>query len=284
MFPRAILRLILPAALLAAFLAPAIPHAEAQTGASINVFPTAGLVTNENGGTVTFFIVLGSRPENPVDISVSSSDSTEGSVTPAEAHLTPGNWDTPFEITVTGVADGVEDGDVAYSIITAPATSKDPAFDGVNPENVSVTNLDDAKPLAQDDTAETDEDVAVTIPILDNDSELIDTPLTVAITSPPANGNATLNTSNQVVYTPSADYFGGDNLGYTVCDIDSDCDNAQVDITMQAINDPPQAQDDAASTMVNIAQTIDVLANDSDVDGDSVRLATFLRPPARVAR
>jgi VCBS repeat-containing protein len=60
-----------------------------------------------------------------------------------------------------------------------------------------------------------------------------------------------------------------------VCDTDGDCDNAQVNITVQAVNDPPQALDDAASTLVNVAQAIDVLANDSDVEGQPVRLADF---------
>jgi hypothetical protein len=275
MFSRAILRLVLPVALLVASLAPITHRAAAQTGASIEVFPTTGLVTNENGGTATFFVVLGSRPENPVDFAVFSSDLTEGHVSPNGAHLTPGNWDTPVEFTVTGVADGVDDGDVDYLIITTPAISNDPAYSGLNPDNVSVTNQDDAKPSAQDDIAETQEEEMVTIPILDNDSGLSDTPLVVALNSSPAHGDAAIDASNQVAYTPEVEFSGGDNFGYTVCDTDGDCDNAQVDITVQAVNDPPQALDDAASTLVNVVQTIDVLANDSDVEGEPVRLEDF---------
>lgn len=275
MLSRAILRQVLPVVLLAVSLAPTFPHAAAQTGATIDVFPTAGLITDENGGTATFYIVLGARPENPVDVAVSSSDPTEGIVTPGVAHLTPGNWNIPFQLTVTGVADGIDDGDVAYSIITAPAVSNDPAYNGVDPEDVSAINYNDAKPLAQDDTAETDEDLAVAIPVLDNDSGLNDTPLLVAIFSSPAHGGAAIDASNQVVYTPAADYAGGDIFGYTVCDADGDCDNGEVAITVLPLNDPPNAQDDAASTQTNEAQAIDVLANDSDVEGEPVRLADF---------
>ena len=275
MLSRAILRQILPVVLLAISLAPTFPHAAAQTDATIDVFPTAGLITDENGGTATFYIVLSARPKNPVDIAVSSSDPTEGIVTPGVAHLTPGNWDIPFELIVTGVADDIADGDIDYSINTAPAVSSDPGYNGVDPEDVSVTNSDDAKPFAQDDTAETDEDVVVTIPVLNNDSGLNDTPLVVAIYSSPAHGEALTDASNQVIYTPATDYAGSYVFGYTVCDADGDCDNGEVAITVLPLNDPPNALDDAASTQANEAQAIDVLANDSDVEGEPVRLADF---------
>ena len=45
-------------------------------------------------------------------------------------------------VTVTGVDDAVVDGDVAYTIVTAAATSTDPTYTGVNAADVAVTNTD----------------------------------------------------------------------------------------------------------------------------------------------
>ena len=45
-------------------------------------------------------------------------------------------------VTVTGVDDAVDDGDVAYTIVTAPAASADATYNGVNAADVAVTNTD----------------------------------------------------------------------------------------------------------------------------------------------
>ena len=46
-------------------------------------------------------------------------------------------------VTVTGVDDSVDDGDVDYHIVTARATSSDTKYNDVGPSDVSVTNTDD---------------------------------------------------------------------------------------------------------------------------------------------
>ena len=85
----------------------------------------SGLTTTEAGGTATFTIVLASQPTADVTIALSSSDPTEGTVSPASVgftgvvKFTGANWNTPLTITVTGVDDVVDDGDVAYTIVTA---------------------------------------------------------------------------------------------------------------------------------------------------------------------
>ena len=52
-------------------------------------------------------------------------------------------WHEDHPVTVTGVDDDVDDGDVAYSIVTAAATSSDSNYNGINASDVSVTNTDD---------------------------------------------------------------------------------------------------------------------------------------------
>src|SRR6202008_4092030 len=62
---------------------------------------------------------------------------------PASLTFTAGNWNVPQTVTVTGVNDDVDDGDIAYTIVTAAATSGDGNYNGMNPANVAVTNTDD---------------------------------------------------------------------------------------------------------------------------------------------
>ena len=52
------------------------------TTAGITVSPTSGLVTTEAGGTATFTVVLTSQPTADVTIGLTSSDTTEGTVSP----------------------------------------------------------------------------------------------------------------------------------------------------------------------------------------------------------
>src|SRR2546429_373872 len=110
--------------------------------AGIAVSPTSGLTTTEGGGTATFTVALTSQPTANVTIGLSSSDLTEGTVAPASVTFTPANWNTAQTVTVTGVDDFVVDGDVAYTIVTAAATSTDAGYNGMNAADVAVTNMD----------------------------------------------------------------------------------------------------------------------------------------------
>jgi len=112
----------------------------------VTVSPTSGLVTTEAGGTATFTIALDAAPLANVTIGLASSDSSEGLVSPADLTFTPANWSEPQTVTITGVDDAVADGDAGYIIITAAAISDDEAYHGLDPDDVSVTNLDDDWP------------------------------------------------------------------------------------------------------------------------------------------
>ena len=115
---------------------------EPPPAAGITVTPTSGLVTTEAGGSANFSIVLNTQPSANVSIGLSSSDTSEGTVAPTSVTFTNGNWNTPQTVTVTGVDDALVDGDIAYNIITAPATSGDGDYSGLNPADVSAINSD----------------------------------------------------------------------------------------------------------------------------------------------
>ena len=104
--------------------------------------PISGLVTTESGGQDSFTVVLTSQPLHNVTLGLSSSDSSEGSLSSTSLVFTAANWDSPKTVTVTGQDDDIDDGDKAYSIITAESASADSLY-RINPDDISVTNTDD---------------------------------------------------------------------------------------------------------------------------------------------
>ncbi len=113
---------------------------------AVTVSPTAGLITTEAGGVANFTMVLGCEPGAAVTLSVSSGDSTEGVVLPSSVTFTTADWETPKTFTVTGQDDVTTDGDLVYSIVTAPGTSTSPGYQGLDPDDVELTNTDDDFP------------------------------------------------------------------------------------------------------------------------------------------
>ena len=113
--------------------------------ALISVFPTDGLFVSELLDSDELSIVLTAQPTAPVTIALSSSDATEGTIFPTNitsVTFTPLDWGVPQTVTVRGVDDPDPDGNITFSIVTAAATSLDPAYDGVDAPDVPVTNFD----------------------------------------------------------------------------------------------------------------------------------------------
>jgi sugar lactone lactonase YvrE len=113
----------------------------------ITVDAPAELTTTEVGGETAFAVVLDCEPTDDVTIAVSSSDMTEGTVSPTSLTFTADDWDTPQTVTVTGVDDYMADGDVPYTVTIAAAVSNDTDYDGLDADDLSVTNEDAVTPV-----------------------------------------------------------------------------------------------------------------------------------------
>src|SRR3989338_4546390 len=99
--------------------------------------------TTEAGVTATFTVVLNSEPTGIVTTTVHSNDTTEGTINTSTLVFDAASWNLARTVTVTGIDDSVDDGDIAFSIILDTATSTDDVnYDGVNPADVNVTNTD----------------------------------------------------------------------------------------------------------------------------------------------
>ncbi len=138
-------------------------------------------------------------------------------------------------------------------------------------------------PVAADDTANTNEDVSVTIDVLANDSDPDGHSLTVSVQTGPANGTALISGDNTVAYSPDANFNGMDSFEYEVSDGNGGVDTATVNVMVSAINDAPVAENDTAVTNEDVSVTINVLANDSDPDGHSLTVTVPTGPASGTA-
>lgn len=100
------------------------------------------LYTSEKGQQAMFTVRLNNAPTQDVVISVSSSDTGEGTVSPGELVFTSENWSGLQTVTITGVDDDIMDGDQAYAI-NLTTESADSGYNGLQPDkDISVINMD----------------------------------------------------------------------------------------------------------------------------------------------
>lgn len=158
-------------------------NADNDSASLIVAAPEGGLVTGEAGTTDTFTVRLSTQPTHDVVIAFASSDTTEATVA-SPLTFAPGNWNTPQDVTVTGVDDVAVDGDIAYTI-TGVATSDDTNYHGLTTAVVAGSNADnDVAPApAGDNTAEEDGNTFNDVGTLDSETiEAINTLVALEIT------------------------------------------------------------------------------------------------------
>jgi hypothetical protein len=138
---------------------------------------------------------------------------------------------------------------------------------------VTIRAVNDA-PVANDDVASTNEDTAVTISVLANDSDVDGDALTVVSNSGAGNGMVVVNGDGSFTYTPNADYNGADSFSYTVEDGNGGSDTATVSITINAVNDTPVVTIDVASQSVQYSDAISTVTISAyDIDSTTLTLS-----------
>jgi large repetitive protein len=148
------------------------------------------------------------------------------------------------------------------------------ANDGTGNSNETVVTITvvpvNDPPIAAPDVAITDEDVAIAIAVLANDTDVDDVlkGSMIVIVKKPTHGTAVVNTSTgNVNYTPSLNYYGSDSFTYKLKDSGGAFSNVvTVSITVNPVNDLPFAAPDQATTPEDVAVNIPVLSNDTDAD------------------
>lgn len=138
---------------------------------------------------------------------------------------------------------------------------------------VTVTGTNDG-PVANADSAGGTENQVLTIDALANDTDADDGAVKtlVAVSGPAGKGSASI-VGNQVQFDPGADFDhlaeGATEvvtLSYTMQDEHGATSSSTITVTVTGTNDAPVANADTATTAENDPVSIDVLANDGDVD------------------
>jgi hypothetical protein len=236
-------------------------------------------------GCDTATVTITVNPVNDPPVAVNDSDSVdEDSSVTVDVLGNDSDVDDGLDPTSVNITSGPANGSVSVNPDGSIDYTPDPDFSGSDSFRYGVCDLagacDTARvditvnevndpPTARNDSDTVDEDSSVTVGVLGNDSDPDDglDPASVTVTGAPANGSTSVNPDGSIDYTPDPDFFGSDSFTYEVCDLAGDCDTATVDITVTSVNDGPDAVDDTALVDEDDSVTIDVLDNDTDVEG-----------------
>jgi CshA-type fibril repeat protein len=219
--------------------------------------------TTEDNAVEIDLLANDSDPDNDTLTVIDNSDPSNGSVTD--------NGDGTFTYTPDGGFTGTDT--FTYTVSdgnggTDTATVTVVVNEGEPPNTVN----------AVDDNYEIDEDTTLIVDLTANDSDPEGDDFEVTSVGTPSNGTATLNADGTVTYKPNPDYTGTDSFTYTVTDENGATDTATVTLSMEPVNDRPDAEDDVRVTDSTDPLVIDVIANDKDADGDTLTVTDVTTP------
>ncbi|SNT20903.1 gliding motility-associated C-terminal domain-containing protein, partial [Ekhidna lutea] len=177
-----------------------------------------------------------------------------------------------------------DDSETTNDSFTYTINDNEGATSNVATVTITINPVDDTAnetPVAMDDAATVDEGATVSIDVVANDSDA-DGSLnlgTITIVSSPSKGTLVDNGDGTISYTHDDSETTSDSFTYTINDNEGATSNvATVTITVNpvddTVNEVPVAMDDAATVDEGATVSIDVVANDSDVDG-SLNLGTI---------
>ena len=157
--------------------------------------------------------------------------------------------------------------------VTVTATDRLNASDTIA-VTINLDNVNDP-PVAESDTATTNEDMSVNIDVLDNDTDP-DTDrarLRVSVLTQPLNGTARAQSDQTITYTPNANFAGPNSFTYRLSD-GQFTDDGSVSVTVVAVNDAPTFFPTTAARSVpedaEAGDNVGPAVTATDVEGDSL--------------
>ncbi len=139
--------------------------------------------------------------------------------------------------------------------------------------------VDNAAPVVVDDTGVVAEDGVVVLDLLGDDVDPDGEELDLVGLGSPARGTVRDNGDGTVTYTPDRDAVGGDRFTYNASDGTATVTGV-VTVTIRAVDDAPRPFGDSATVVEDGSTTVDVLANDLEVDGEALRVVAASVPGA----
>ncbi|GIV98023.1 MAG: hypothetical protein KatS3mg057_2680 [Herpetosiphonaceae bacterium] len=117
------------------------PPAGLELPPGVQVTPS-GSATSEDGQSITLTVVLSSPPTDTLELALSSSDSSEGVLSPSLLRFDGCNWNIPQQVVVSGVDDMLADGTVDYRVTVQVADTSDPRYGSLEPVELVLSNQD----------------------------------------------------------------------------------------------------------------------------------------------
>jgi len=146
------------------------------------------------------------------------------------------------------------------------------------PASVGAAN---ANPIAHLDHVDGDEDGVLTGNVLANDTDADGGTLSVYAFTQTTSGTLQLTAAGALTYTPPPNFSGTETTTYTLQDGQGGYALGYIQLHVAPINDPPIAVNDAVDATEDTAAAIAasvLLANDTDVDGDTLEVAGVSAP------
>ena len=168
--------------------------------------------------------------------------------------------------------------DLTNKVVSNGRVNVNNALNNDNGGNNGGDGDENHAPIANDDSATTNENSSVKIDVLANDSDPDGDSLRITSLTTPSHGKVSKSSDGILTYSPDSNYSGDDSFNYTINDGRDKEASATVSVTVNALNNEPEAKDDSAKTNQDEKVTIDVLANDSDIDGDSLSISSVSTP------
>lgn len=261
-----------------------------ENGPAVSIADADVAITGVDSATINGLLVKLTNPQSGDRLLVNGSTASSGTLASGISWTLSPN----YYIVLSGTY-STADYAAALALITFENTSDTPSTtprviytsvaspDGILTSNTAVTTINiDRAPDAVADSFTTAEDTSVIIDVLANDSDADSNSLTVThidgqavalgetITLTDGTGTATLN-SFGITFTPAADYNGAVSFTYAVSDGTAST-TGTVSGTVTPVNDAPVAVADSFTTAEDTSITINVLANDTDVDGGDLNV------------
>ena len=137
---------------------------------------------------------------------------------------------------------------------------------GTSTARVSL-KVNDAIEIVNGNVTVVEDTAQVIANAFDNDGTIVENKSTAD------HGTISIDANGDITYTPDEN-FNGNDTAYIVLIDDSGFEvTKEISLSVEAVNDAPTAQDDSISAKVNETTTLNVLSNDSDIDGDSFTIS-----------
>ena len=128
-------------------------------------------------------------------------------------------------------------------------------------------------PVAIADQTSVSEDTILTFSALANDVDVDNDTLSIDSVSVDV-GSVSVNGDGDIVYVPPGDFNGPATISYTIADGTGLFASSTVAVNVQNVNDTPIAVGESATIAEDAVLHLNVLSNDSDIDGDVLSVAS----------